>query len=180
MPPRPVGSRFTRVSFVNLAVAFFHVGVEVSYLPVNPARPQATRSWVGEWRWSRPPLVPRALATRPVTSDVDGSAGRFCRDLRLERRSADVAGSLSPSQATAPGDQPETEEAGVANLDFDRLAWRRSRRSVNASDCVEMAADRRWVGVRDSKDQSGPVVVVAVDHWRDFMSGVRAGEFDLK
>ena len=35
------------------------------------------------------------------------------------------------------------------------------------------------VGVRDSKNQSGAVLVFTPDEWSAFVGGVRDGEFDL-
>jgi hypothetical protein len=34
------------------------------------------------------------------------------------------------------------------------------------------------VGVRDSKDTSGPVLRFTLDEWNAFVGGVRNGEFD--
>nr|WP_285775285.1 DUF397 domain-containing protein [Microtetraspora sp. NBRC 13810] len=35
----------------------------------------------------------------------------------------------------------------------------------------------RRVGVRDSKDPSGPALIFTPGEWRTFVSGVKAGEF---
>jgi hypothetical protein len=35
------------------------------------------------------------------------------------------------------------------------------------------------VAVRDSKDPSGPVLIVAPDGWQAFTAEVREGQFDL-
>jgi hypothetical protein len=34
------------------------------------------------------------------------------------------------------------------------------------------------VGVRNSRDSGGPVLVFTPDEWNDFLGGVRRGEFD--
>jgi len=34
------------------------------------------------------------------------------------------------------------------------------------------------VGVRDSKDRTGPVLVFGPDQWRAFVDAVKQGEFD--
>jgi Domain of unknown function (DUF397) len=59
--------------------------------------------------------------------------------------------------------------------------WRKSTRSGNGgSDCVEVAKNLPdVVGVRDSKDPSGPVLVFAPPAWASFVAGVKDGEFDL-
>jgi hypothetical protein len=62
--------------------------------------------------------------------------------------------------------------------DFSNAIWRKSARSGN-SGCVEVAILERLVGVRDSKDHQGPVLVFTPDEWNAFLAGVRDGEFDL-
>jgi hypothetical protein len=66
-------------------------------------------------------------------------------------------------------------------LDMHRAAWRTSSWSGGNGNCVEVARNLPGaVALRDSKDRSGPVLVVTPDQWRAFMTGVRAGEFDLR
>jgi hypothetical protein len=62
--------------------------------------------------------------------------------------------------------------------DFSDAVWHKSTRSGN-SGCVEVATLERVVGVRDSKDRQGPVLVFRFDEWNAFLAGVRDGEFDL-
>lgn len=63
--------------------------------------------------------------------------------------------------------------------DLSRAAWFKSSRSQGGNDCVEAAhlADGR-VGVRDSKNPSGPALVFTPSEWDAFMSGTKTGEFD--
>lgn len=57
--------------------------------------------------------------------------------------------------------------------------WRKSSRSGGGDNCVEMAfAADRTVGVRDSKDATGPILEFSLDEWIVFTAGVRDGEFD--
>lgn len=71
---------------------------------------------------------------------------------------------------------PET--AGSSRPAF--TGWRKSRRSGGGDNCVEVAVSADGhVGVRDSKDQQGPVLVFAPGEWAAFTAGVRDGEFDL-
>jgi hypothetical protein len=58
--------------------------------------------------------------------------------------------------------------------------WRKSTRSGSADNCVEIAvADDGVVGVRDSKNPTGPVLEFTPAEWAAFTGGVRNGEFDL-
>jgi hypothetical protein len=56
--------------------------------------------------------------------------------------------------------------------------WHRSTR-CGSDACVEVATVDRIVGVRDSRDRQGPVLVFRFDEWTAFLAGVRDGEFDL-
>ena len=62
--------------------------------------------------------------------------------------------------------------------DFSNAVWHKSTKSADVG-CVEVATLERLVGVRDSKDRQGPVLVFRFDEWDAFTAGVRDGEFDL-
>jgi hypothetical protein len=66
----------------------------------------------------------------------------------------------------------------MPTLDPARVLWRKSSRSGGQGNCVEVADTPTVVGVRDSKDESGPVLVFARPEWRAFVAGVKAGDFD--
>jgi hypothetical protein len=83
-------------------------------------------------------------------------------------------------------------------IDLSTATWRKSSRSNDQGDCVEVA-DATWrkssrsndqgqcvevadglggvVGVRDSKDPAGPVLVVAPASWSAFITATRTGTF---
>jgi hypothetical protein len=64
--------------------------------------------------------------------------------------------------------------------DLSDAVWRKSTRSgSNGPDCVEVATQPDVVGVRDSKDRSGPALGFAPAEWKAFVDGVKGGEFDL-
>ncbi|MET8089441.1 DUF397 domain-containing protein [Micromonospora sp. NPDC005220] len=58
-------------------------------------------------------------------------------------------------------------------MDLSGAVWRTSTRSGN-SECVEVADNLpEVVGVRDSKDPTGPVLVFAPAAWRAFVAVAR-------
>jgi uncharacterized protein DUF397 len=63
-------------------------------------------------------------------------------------------------------------------LDPSRVAWRKSTRSVE-DNCVEVGFIDGLVGVRNSKDRNGPVLLFTAAEWEAFTGGVRDGEFQL-
>ncbi|WP_433566092.1 DUF397 domain-containing protein [Nocardia sp. CA-151230] len=60
--------------------------------------------------------------------------------------------------------------------DHSNARWFKSSRSADANECVEIAfigEAARVVGVRDSKDPSGPVLVFSGEQWDRFLgSGI--------
>ncbi|WP_405089268.1 DUF397 domain-containing protein [Micromonospora sp. NBC_01392] len=57
-------------------------------------------------------------------------------------------------------------------MDLTGAKWRKSTRSgTSGGNCVEVAGDLPGgVGVRDSKDPSGPVLVFGPTTWRAFVA----------
>lgn len=60
------------------------------------------------------------------------------------------------------------------------LAWRKSSYSDSGGACVETAVlhDRR-IALRHSKQPDGALLRYTPAEWRAFITGVKAGEFDL-
>jgi len=67
-------------------------------------------------------------------------------------------------------------------MDAVQLAsgWRKASHSVNNGQCVEVAAGRAAVLVRDSVNPSGAVVAYAPAAWRAFISSAKAGRLDSR
>jgi predicted secreted Zn-dependent protease len=64
--------------------------------------------------------------------------------------------------------------------DLFRVAWRKSVRSSQDGNCVEVATNLPgMVAVRDSKHSDGPALVFAHEEWQAFVAGVRDGQFEL-
>jgi hypothetical protein len=71
-----------------------------------------------------------------------------------------------------PGDRPERSSEAD-------LSWFKSSLSFSNSNCVEVASlPDGGVGVRDSKDPSGPVIRFTPGEWHAFLGGAQHGEFD--
>lgn len=66
----------------------------------------------------------------------------------------------------------------MTDADLSRAAWRKSSYSGGNGNCVEVASSRPAViALRDSKDPSGPRLVIAREEWREFTARLRAGRF---
>jgi Domain of unknown function (DUF397) len=66
----------------------------------------------------------------------------------------------------------------LMNVDALDAGWRKASRSVASGACVEAASSHAAVLVRDSVDQSGPVVRYSTRTWRLFLDSAKAGAFD--
>ena len=66
----------------------------------------------------------------------------------------------------------------MLDREVSNLQWRKARRSVNNGACVEVAAANLRVLVRDSKDQSGPVVQYPGNAWQAFLAAAKKGNLD--
>ncbi|WP_281180295.1 DUF397 domain-containing protein [Actinomadura hibisca] len=63
--------------------------------------------------------------------------------------------------------------------DTCRLVWRKSSRSTQQGDCVELAAMRSEIAIRDSKDPEGPRLVFAKEAMGMLAKRVKSGGLDL-
>jgi hypothetical protein len=66
----------------------------------------------------------------------------------------------------------------LGDLEISNLQWRKARRSANNGACVDVASANPHVLVRDSKDQSGPVMRYSGSAWQAFLADARKGHFD--
>lgn len=63
------------------------------------------------------------------------------------------------------------------NADFTSATFIKSQRSASNGACVEVATSKGLIGIRDSKDPSGPVLVFTRAEWQAFVGGVEDGDF---
>ncbi|MGK8501615.1 DUF397 domain-containing protein [Nocardia asiatica] len=64
------------------------------------------------------------------------------------------------------------------NRDLSGAEWFKSSRSQASQECVEIAwLDGDMVGVRDSKNTSGPALVFTPSEWDAFTAGITSGAF---
>ncbi|WP_370467039.1 DUF397 domain-containing protein [Actinocatenispora comari] len=61
----------------------------------------------------------------------------------------------------------------MATPDLTNARWRKSTRSTNNGNCVEVAFFGDAVATRDSKDPAGPALVVTPSAWTAFLASVR-------
>ncbi|TLG14400.1 DUF397 domain-containing protein [Nocardia cyriacigeorgica] len=63
------------------------------------------------------------------------------------------------------------------NTDLSRATWFKSTHSGGQTDCVEVAwLDGGQVGVRDSKNPSGPALIFAPTQWDAFAGALRSDD----
>lgn len=63
--------------------------------------------------------------------------------------------------------------------DLSAANWFTSSRSASGHECVEVAhLDAGMVGVRDSKNPTGPALVFTPDSWDAFVAKMVGGAFD--
>jgi len=66
-----------------------------------------------------------------------------------------------------------------AETELHQLDWRKARRSMANGDCVEIAAARGQVFVRDSKQPNAATLAYSARAWTQFLQSVQLGGFDL-
>ncbi|MBF6221346.1 DUF397 domain-containing protein [Nocardia gipuzkoensis] len=64
-------------------------------------------------------------------------------------------------------------------IDLAGAQWFKSAHSGTGNECVEVAwLEAGHVGVRDSKNPSGPALIFSPGQWDAFAIGLRDGEFN--
>ena len=102
--------------------------------------------------------------------------------LYLRRAVGAPADALRSASGQLAGDDLETPvELGVENelgaVAQSKAIWRKSTFS-GLNGCVEIAVLDGQIGVRDSKDRNGPILLFTHIEWNSFLNGVKDGQFD--
>lgn len=64
------------------------------------------------------------------------------------------------------------------SIDLSAANWFKTSHSSGGAECVEVAfLDGDMVGVRDSKNPTGPALVFTPTEWDTFTASITAGEF---
>ena len=64
--------------------------------------------------------------------------------------------------------------------DLANATWRKSSRSANGGNCVEVALSLPGlIAVRDSKNPAGAALVLTPVHWQAFLTNAASGAFSL-
>lgn len=61
--------------------------------------------------------------------------------------------------------------------DQTSLVWRTTL-SCNGGECVKVAASDQAVLIADSKQPGGPILSYSRTEWREFVTGIKNGDFD--
>ncbi|MGP4020782.1 DUF397 domain-containing protein [Saccharopolyspora sp. 5N708] len=56
--------------------------------------------------------------------------------------------------------------------------WRKSSRSANTDNCVEVAPASYGAAVRDTKDRGAGYFTTSAHQWRLFVTAIKAGRFE--
>jgi hypothetical protein len=74
------------------------------------------------------------------------------------------------------GSHQSREQGNIAAV----TSWTKSSLSHVSGNCVEIAdLSDGQVGMRHSKDATGPVLEISFSEWKAFLGGIRNGEFDF-
>ncbi|MFX0580691.1 DUF397 domain-containing protein [Nocardia nepalensis] len=66
-------------------------------------------------------------------------------------------------------------------IELTDAEWFKSSRSGSAGECVEVAwLESGHVGIRDSKNRTGPALIFTPAEWDAFTAGVHGGEFNRR
>ena len=135
--------------------------VQTAHLPARNGR--RSRRGAPRVAWRRA-LLRRGRRDRAVPAGDVRPSPSGCRPERLQ----------STGRASDEGDQSMITKDALRGP----VNWRKSSRSKQQGDCVEVGFAPDAVGVRDSKDRAGGVLAFGPGQWDAFTAALRAGKYD--
>jgi predicted secreted Zn-dependent protease len=63
----------------------------------------------------------------------------------------------------------------ITNASEVAVDWETSTYSGNNGNCVQAGAYGSAIAIRDSKNPTGPALVVSADAWSDLIAGIKSG-----
>ncbi|MGH3327805.1 MAG: DUF397 domain-containing protein [Streptomycetales bacterium] len=66
----------------------------------------------------------------------------------------------------------------ISETGLARAAWRKSSRSGGGNNCVEVAGIGGVCAIRDSKNPTGPKLILARSEWKALVESVKNNERD--
>ena len=119
------------------------------------------------WRWSRR-CRPRGAASTPRRARPCTSRSRSRPFVPTRKDTNQQRGNVRSIALRSPQLRPSSGSY-----------WIKSSLSYANGNCVEVASlPDGEIGVRNSRDSTGPVLRFTSDEWHAFIGGVRNGEFD--
>lgn len=87
---------------------------------------------------------------------------------------------ISADRNARGGQTTPDQEFQADSPNLSLITWRKSSWSGHNGNCVEVAElPHGSYGVRDSKDLAQPFLVFSRQEWGWFLTGVRAGDYDV-
>jgi hypothetical protein len=75
-------------------------------------------------------------------------------------------------------EEAKAGEIALSDGEIAALSWIKAKASSHNGACVEIAAARGNIAIRDSKDPGGPVLLYTPAEFAAFIDGARNGDFD--
>jgi hypothetical protein len=108
-------------------------------------------------------------------SKLDLSSSRW----RKSSYSSDTGGECVEVAAAQWRKSSHSGSSGGDCVEVADAVWHKSSHSGHSGgECVEVAGLARVIAMRDSKDPSGPTLVVEAAGWQALLRGIKAGEYE--
>jgi len=75
-------------------------------------------------------------------------------------------------------EEAKAGKTALSDGEIAALSWIKAKASSHNGACVEIAAARGNIAIRDSKDPAGPVLLYTPAEFAAFLDGARNGDYD--